>query len=60
MLRQQISYIAKSLYAVTFGITMNVTFLEQFGGYSYDTDITYVPPLAFGLVLVFVMALSHR
>ena len=61
MLRQRISYIAKSLYAATFGITMNATFfLEQFGGYSYDMDITYVPLLAFGSVLAFVTALSHR
>ena len=60
MLRQRISYIAKSLYAATFGITMNATFLEQFGGYSYDMDIMYVPLLAFGSVLAFVTALSHR
>ena len=60
MVRQRISYIAKSLYAATFGITMNATFLEQFGRYSYDMDITYVPLLAFGSVFAFVMALSWR
>ena len=68
MLRQRISYIAKSLYAATtdqlyattFGITMNAKFLEQFGRYSYDMDITYVPLLAFGSILAFVTALPHR
>ena len=52
MLRQRISYIAKSLYAATF--------LEQFGEYSHDMDITYVPLLAFGSVLAFVTALSWQ
>ena len=46
---------------MTFGITMNATFfLEQFGGYSYDMDIMYVPLLAFCSVLAFVTDLSWR
>ena len=73
MLRQRISYIAKSLYAATMDqlysevlICCDIWYnnecniLEQFGGYSYDMDITYVPLLAFGSLLAFVTALSWR